>query len=224
MRSEKRKMNKKKIGLITFECCEGCKNIILQSKDFLKCFEQANMSFIDENSKVKEYENTDIFAIIGVPKKDYQKKMLGLISKNKKIIIVGTCAMSHAKKSEDNNFENFMKEKMIETSLTGCPIEFDDFLEALKNANSKKRFGQTNKSVCYECTMNSNECFLEKGEICLGPATIGGCNSVCINNSSACLGCRTHVRDHKKEEVIEMINSDKSKKDANDMSDFFNKE
>ena len=27
-------------------------------------------------------------------------------------------------------------------------------------------------------------------KFCLGPITRGGCNSICINNGEACLGCR----------------------------------
>jgi len=43
--------------------------------------------------------------------------------------------------------------------------------------------------------MNENECVLQKGRLCLGPVTYGGCNSVCRNNDIPCYGCRGPLDD-----------------------------
>ncbi len=45
--------------------------------------------------------------------------------------------------------------------------------------------------VCQECRAKGNPCVLmEKGEMCLGPVTRGGCDARCPSHGIACTGCR----------------------------------
>jgi len=67
--------------------------------------------------------------------------------------------------------------------------------------------GASDKSLCNECkrvkndrkitkivrnyqTIADNEkCLLEQGIICMGPATRGGCNAICLDANTPCRGC-----------------------------------
>jgi len=67
--------------------------------------------------------------------------------------------------------------------------------------------GASDRSLCYECkrvrserkitkivrtyqtTPNTQQCLLEQGIICMGPATRGGCGSICLDANVPCRGC-----------------------------------
>ncbi|MEM3019276.1 MAG: 2Fe-2S iron-sulfur cluster-binding protein [Candidatus Bathyarchaeia archaeon] len=50
-------------------------------------------------------------------------------------------------------------------------------------------------SVCNECRFVGKDCLLEKGELCLGPITLGGCRAICTASGYTCEGCRGPLLD-----------------------------
>jgi len=46
-----------------------------------------------------------------------------------------------------------------------------------------------------ECKLREIECVFEKGMICLGPVTRGGCEAQCPGVGQYCTGCRGLVTD-----------------------------
>jgi hypothetical protein len=50
-------------------------------------------------------------------------------------------------------------------------------------------------SVCNECRFVGKDCLLEKGELCLGPITLGGCGAICTASGYPCEGCRGPLLD-----------------------------
>ena len=83
--------------------------------------------------------------------------------------------------------DNFVK---VDLTIPGCPITGKEFMEIGYQllAGRKPRISQN--PVCYECQKLGYECLLQKGQICLGPITLGGCEAVCLKSKQACWGCR----------------------------------
>lgn len=100
----------------------------------------------------------------------------------------------------------------VDYFLPGCPPEVplvDKAIEAILGGKLPQK-GATlapNRILCDECPRkrqekkisqiyrisntvpNQEECFLDQGIICLGPATRMGCGSKCINVNMPCRGC-----------------------------------
>ncbi|GAJ21487.1 unnamed protein product, partial [marine sediment metagenome] len=57
-----------------------------------------------------------------------------------------------------------------------------------------------------ECKINENTCLLvEKGELCLGPITVAGCNARCPNSGIPCSGCRGPVEEANIASEVEIL-------------------
>jgi len=61
-------------------------------------------------------------------------------------------------------------------------------------------YGVEGIPVCAECPLHGGDCFIAKGEVCLGPITISGCKAECIRDGKACEGCRGPIT---RKDVIE---------------------
>jgi len=56
--------------------------------------------------------------------------------------------------------------------------------------NLAAEYGVEGIPVCSECPLYGDDCLLSRGEPCLGPLTVAGCNALCPRDGSPCLGCR----------------------------------
>jgi len=84
----------------------------------------------------------------------------------------------------------------VDANISGCPIEKDQLLSAIASLLNGDPPLCPGYPVCAECKMRETNCLLiEKGEVCLGPLTLGGCRARCPALGIACVGCRGPVDD-----------------------------
>lgn len=53
-----------------------------------------------------------------------------------------------------------------------------------------REYGIEGIPVCSECPLYGNSCLALRGEPCLGPLTVAGCNADCTKKGLVCIGCR----------------------------------
>jgi sulfhydrogenase subunit delta len=79
----------------------------------------------------------------------------------------------------------------VDASIPGCPIEKDEFLQAVACLVNGDTPQPVTWPVCAECRMREQECLLlTYGIHCSGPITAGGCHARCPGYGSPCIGCR----------------------------------
>lgn len=96
----------------------------------------------------------------------------------------------------------------VETYVPGCPPPPEMMLEALRSALEGYGHPVSDATVCSECSRSvehravrswsrhpgsgapSTSCLLNRGFLCLGPVTRGGCGAACPIRGAACIGCR----------------------------------
>ncbi len=219
--------NKPKIGIYGISGCAGC----LLSFLFEDCFKQL-VELIDIKAfpliKEDNYKGDfDYVFIEGTVCFDDDILMLNDLRKRAKYIVaLGSCACSggvpsmknfldnkktieliypkydHLKSTPPTPINNHIK---VDYCLPQCPPNKEEILEFIKCISTGREFKPYTEPVCFECRRNSISCLLDKGEICLGPLTNGGCGALCPKNKTICYGCRGPSKDANYKEFLEIL-------------------
>lgn len=206
---------KPKIAIYSLTSCEGCQFALFdlgrRFLDFLKRVGLAEFRLFEEEEE--KYALYDIVFVEGSP---ITKENLGLLKKIRErakiLVVLGNCAALggipelkayqkrkrkalcyvYDKPKTIDNLEIQELDKIVKVDFTipGCPIDGDEFLNLACDLINGKIPKIPQKPVCFECQRNGNECLLQKGILCLGPITLGGCNAVCLNSKMPCWACR----------------------------------
>jgi sulfhydrogenase subunit delta len=78
----------------------------------------------------------------------------------------------------------------VDLAIPGCPIEKDEFLQAVACLLNGDKPEKAAYPVCAECRMAERACLLDAGVPCLGPVTAAGCHARCPGYNVGCIGCR----------------------------------
>ena len=94
----------------------------------------------------------------------------------------------------------------VDMAISGCPIEKKQFLQAAAALLHGDLPCLSSYAVCAECKMEEHPCVLiEKGQLCLGPITVAGCNARCPSHNQPCIGCRGPVEEANVSSEIQVL-------------------
>lgn len=214
-KQKQKNKSRPKIALVSLTACEGCyveclglREKFIELKDF---FEIVEFRLFEDDHFFTE-QKLDAAFVEGSPITKENISNLKKLRKNTKVIIaMGSCAhiggIYHLKNyydkeklmthiyGENKKIDNFEVKPLseyvkVDYSLPQCPVNAEEFLRFAYQISIGKKPTIVQNPVCYECVTKGYECLLQKGEICLGPITQGGCNAVCLKSKQACWGCR----------------------------------
>ena len=167
---------------------------------------------VSSNGKI---EAVDVAFVEGSVSTKEDEKELKKIRENAKILVaVGSCAIHGGVQGMLENYEEgyrtvygereiefegrkshpIAKFVKVDYCLPGCPPEEEEIMYYLATFAIGSYPEEKDYPVCAECRRAGNPCILiEKGEMCLGPVTVAGCNARCPSYNVACIGCRGPV-------------------------------
>ena len=227
----KEKKNKKLVvGIFSLTSCSGCQIRLLDLEDVLldifKLVDITHFPLIKKNVHRKHY---DVAFIEGAVTTEEQLKRVKRIRKQAKILIaLGTCATYGGIPSiKDYGYREEIERIVypkpvpfihtlgvcgvyphveVDYFLRGCPPEKEEILRVLLEiVVGKKAPRNIDDPVCIECRAKENVCLLQKGELCMGPITFGGCDALCPSNGRACYGCRGPFEDANVHALLELF-------------------
>ncbi len=211
--------NKKlKVGIYSITGCAGCLLSVIFNEDeiwdLIKLVELRAFPFIKE---VNPDEYFDYIFVEGLVADENDLEALKKLRKNSKYLVsLGACACTgcvpaYRQFTLKENYEHLLFKKQAEIEdiqptpidaytgvdycIQGCPPSKKEILGFIKSVALDMRPKQNESPVCVECRKNKNQCLLDLGRPCLGPITLGGCDSVCINGNFECWGCRGPTKD-----------------------------
>lgn len=81
----------------------------------------------------------------------------------------------------------------VDVFIPGCPPTTDNIIAAISYLLTLVGEGpesvDKNKTVCDNCELFEEGCFLDQGKLCYGPITAAGCDLMCPHNGDICYGC-----------------------------------
>ncbi|MBM3234048.1 hypothetical protein FJZ19_03050 [Candidatus Pacearchaeota archaeon] len=222
-----KKNEKLKIGIYGISGCAGCLLTFLYEpvfREISKIFDIKSFPLIKEDKYKGEF---DYVFIEGTVCFDDDIIMLKeLRNRAKKVVALGACAhvggvpsmrnfmdnekiikfvypkYNHLKSSLPEPIDKHIK---VDCYLPQCPPSKSEILEFIKCIARDIEFKNYEDPVCFECRKMGNLCLLDKGKLCLGPVTNGGCEALCPGNKVTCYGCRGPCRDANLKAFLELL-------------------
>jgi coenzyme F420-reducing hydrogenase gamma subunit len=224
-------MSKPSVGIFGLTGCAGDQLVILNCEDRL--LDMVALIDIRDFQMASSENDTscdlDIALVEGaVLSRRDAEKLLAIRRRCKLLVALGTCAVwggvaamdrgaERAKLLEevygetgpeyDSSPARALRELVaVDLNITGCPIEKEQFVAALSGLLNGDMPLSPEYPVCTECRMRENNCLMiERGQLCCGPITAGGCEARCPELRVPCIGCRGPASDANLPSLIAML-------------------
>lgn len=229
------------MAVFDFTGCEGCELQLANKEDtlvdFLKAIEIADFREVS-SSHDDDYE---IALVEGsITRGDEVDRLRRIRDRAKILVALGSCAcyggvskLKNAFDLEETNREVYgdhPKDTMatspikdvvsVDMEIPGCPVSKDEVERVIQHLIWDVPYQFPAYPVCLECKQRYTVCMFDKGQLCLGPITRGGCAAPCPAGEMGCWGCRgpctepnydaffTAVRSRgfSNEEIVERVN------------------
>lgn len=211
-------MNKPRVAIFDFACCEGCQlQIVNMEEELLDLISVVNP--VEWRETMSEHGDEYDIAIIegSITRPEDEERLKAIRDRAGTLIALGACATTGGVNKLKNKFDlsdvkrcvygNVLNMAHLDTAPTkaldevvkvdymvhGCPINNKEFAYILRCLLMGKTPSLPTYPVCVECKMKGNPCRFEYGEICLGPITRAGCEAKCPSSGFWCYGCRGYV-------------------------------
>ena len=219
---------KPKVAFFDFTSCEGCQlNKLNLENDLLDILEHIDIVEFREamDDKAEEYDIAFIEGSISTP--SCVERIHDIRRRAKMVIALGACAsqgginaMKNLQPIEEVREAVYGDEKYrfptlpampvsaivkVDYEIDGCPMSMPEFLKVLKALLAGQDPIKPDTAVCVECKLNENECVYDKGMVCLGPITRGGCDAICPSFGQFCTGCRGLISNPNKNAMLEIL-------------------
>lgn len=77
----------------------------------------------------------------------------------------------------------------VDVYMAGCPPKPEAIFSAVEFLLGQKPQPMSETAFCNDCSLNNENCLLEKGTLCFGPITSTGCTLKCTDDGNPCVGC-----------------------------------
>jgi coenzyme F420-reducing hydrogenase gamma subunit len=208
------------IGVFGLTGCAGDQLTLLNCEDELLTIARAvSMKSFNMASSTEEEGRIEVALVEGSVCQPEDLEMLREIrERSRYLVALGTCAgfggiaamdqrldpdiLSQSVYGPDGaQFEAIRAQPLssfvpVDFILPGCPVEKEQLLETI-SCLLKGSFPEIpDTPVCADCRTRENVCVvIERGEVCCGALTRGGCRARCPSLDLPCGGCRGPVED-----------------------------
>jgi len=211
-------MDRPRVAIFDFACCEGCQlQIVNLEEELLDLVDSIDVVEWREAMTETSHEY-DIALIEGsITRAEDEKRLEVIRTRAKTLIAFGACATMGGVNMLKNNFDladvkkcvygksanmphlDTMETKPVDAvvkvdyKIHGCPIDKNEFTYVVRCLLMGKKPEIPEFPVCVECKAKGNPCLWDYGQVCLGPIIRAGCGSRCPSSGFRCFSCRGYI-------------------------------
>ena len=212
-----------KLAVFDFTGCEGCELQLANKEetlgDFLKGIEVTNFRQVSSAAS----DDYEVALIDGAISREDEVERLKEIRSHARILVaMGSCAcfggvnrMKNAFDLEAANQEVYGDKPKatlptraihevveVDLQIPGCPVSKEEIERIVQHLVLQIPFRFPVYPVCLDCKHRFTTCLFEKGQLCLGSISRGGCNAPCPAGGLGCWGCRGPAEDCNLDEFL----------------------
>lgn len=219
-----------RIAIAGLTACSGCQLALLDCEAELpQLLEQIEFSFFPLACSPAilhgEYDAALIEGCLSMPHE--HELLLSLRQRSRYLIAVGTCAVcggvaalkngevraqllrqvygDNPPAGESHDPLPLQAVVAVDAAICGCPPEKEELLSLLTGLLRGVLPAPIDYPVCNDCRMQENLCLLtERGQLCLGLISRGGCGARCPGRGVPCEGCRGPAEEVNLPEALEI--------------------
>jgi sulfhydrogenase subunit delta len=218
-----------KVALFDFASCEGCQltvvDLLQTHPELLNAVEIVNFR---EASSERREDYQIAFVEGSITRPQDEERLRGIREQADVLVALGACAHTACVNALKNLqplgdvrryvygdragwYDTYAARPLsavveVDAVIPGCPIDREEFAEAVKALLVGRRPPIPDYPVCVECKLKGNVCVFHVGKNCLGPVTRAGCDAICPTYGDGCEGCRgliSHPNESAMKDVLE---------------------
>ena len=200
-----------RVAVFDFTGCEGCELQLANREetllDFLGAIEVVR--FREVSSEVSDdYELALVEGAIS--RADEVERLLRIRERAAVLVALGSCACFGGVNRQKNAYDLDAANRevygddpkatlpvravgevvRVDLAIPGCPVSKAEVERVVQHVAWDVPFAFPAYPVCVECRHRYTACVFERGQLCLGPITRGGCDAPCPAGGLGCWGCR----------------------------------
>ena len=205
-----------RVAVFEFTSCEGCELQLANKEDTLAAFLGAVEIVRFREISSHQGESWDVAFIEGaISRGDEFSRLMQVRERSNLLVALGSCAcfggVNHLKnafgmaEANDLVYGDEPKETLpvrpirdvvpVDMEIPGCPVDKRELEHIVQHLAWDIPFSFPEYPVCFECKQRFTVCAFDRGEMCLGPVTRGGCRAPCPAGGLGCWGCRGPATD-----------------------------
>jgi len=214
-----------RVAVFEFTGCEGCELQLANKEEthaaFLDAVEIVNFR---EISSAAEDEYDIAFVDGCISRADEVERLRHIRDRTACLVAMGSCAcfggvnrLKNAYDLERANREVYPDRPVatlpvrsvgevvpVDLEVPGCPVSKAEVERIVQHLIWDVPYHSPAYPVCLQCKQRYTVCLFERGQLCLGPVTRGGCDAPCPAGGLGCWGCRGPTADLNLDEFLDI--------------------
>ena len=217
-----------RVAVFDLTGCEGCELQLANKEESLVAFLRAIDLVNFREISSEQDDDYDIALLDGsVTRNDEVMRVQRIRERARILVALGSCACFGGVSKIKNAFNldqanqevygDLPKETLptravkeivpVDLEIPGCPVNKHEVERIVQHLIWDVPFQFPSYPVCLECKQRYTVCVFEKGQLCLGPITRGGCNAPCPAGGLGCWGCRGPAAEPNYDEFFSIVAS-----------------